>query len=101
MQAIIMAAGKGSRLGSMTEDKPKSLVKIKGKTLLDINITMLHKHGIRDITIVTGYMDEKIVEATRDIEGVTIVYNPFYEFANVLGSYFMGMEEMHDDFVFK
>lgn len=100
MQAIIMAAGKGSRLGSMTEDRPKSLVEIKGKTLLDINIDMLHRYGIWDITIVTGYMDEKIIEATKDIPGITYEYNPFYEFANVLGSYYMGMKNMHEDFVY-
>lgn len=100
MQAIIMAAGKGSRLGDMTTDRPKSLVEIKGRSLLDINIAMLHKHGIRDITIVTGYMDEKIVEATKDVSGITYAYNPFYEFANVIGSYYMGMNNMRDDFVY-
>lgn len=100
MQAIIMAAGKGSRLGSMTEDRPKSLVEIKGRTLLDINIVMLHKYGIQDITIVTGYMDEKIIEATKDIPCITYVYNPYYEFVNVLGSYYMGMNNLHEDFVY-
>lgn len=100
MQAIIMAAGKGSRLGSMTEDRPKSLVEIKGRTLLDINIVMLHKYGIQDITIVTGYMDEKIIEATKDIPGITYAYNPYYEFVNVLGSYYMGMNNLHEDFVY-
>ena len=65
MQAIIMAAGKGSRLGSLTESKPKSLLEIKGKRLLDINIAMLHKYGIWDITIVTGYQDWQFIEATK------------------------------------
>ena len=100
MQAIIMAAGKGSRLGNMTMDRPKSLVEIKGRTLLDINIDMLHTHGINDITIVTGYMDTKIMEVTKDIPGITYAYNPYYEFVNVLGSYYMGMNKMHDDFVY-
>ena len=59
MQAIIMAAGKGSRLGSLTEDLPKSLLKINGKRILDINIAMLHRYGIWDITVVTGFKDEK------------------------------------------
>lgn len=100
MQAIIMAAGKGSRLGSLTEDLPKSLLEIKGKRLLDINIAMLHKYGIWDITIVTGFKDEKFIEATKGIPGITLVYNPFYEFTNVIGSYYMGMKYMHDDFVY-
>ena len=100
MQAIIMAAGKGSRLGDLTADLPKSLLKIKGKTLLDINISMLHKYGIWDITIVTGYMDWKFIEATKGIPGVNLVYNPFYEFTNVIGSFYTGMNKLHDDFIY-
>lgn len=100
MQAIIMAAGRGSRLGSMTDDLPKSLLKIHGKKLLDINLAILHKYGIWDITIVTGYQDKKFIEATKGVPGIHLVYNPFYEFANVIGSYFMGMENLHDDFVY-
>lgn len=100
MQAIFMAAGKGSRLGSLTEDLPKSLLEIKGKRLLDINIAMLHKYGIWDITIVTGFQDAKIIEATKGIPGITLVYNPFYEFTNVIGSYYMGMKQLHDDFIY-
>lgn len=100
MQAILMAAGKGSRLGDLTENLPKSLLEIKGKRLLDINIAMLHKYGIWDITVVTGFCDEKIIEATKGIPGITLVYNPFYEFTNVIGSYYMGMKCLHDDFIY-
>lgn len=100
MQAIIMAAGKGSRLGNLTENLPKSLLEIKGRRILDINIAMLHKYGIWDITIVTGFMNEKFIEATEGIPGITLVYNPFYEFANVIGSYYMGMGHLHDDFIY-
>lgn len=100
MQAIIMAAGKGSRLGQLTENKPKSLLEIGGRSLLDINISMLHKYGIWDIIIVTGYQDKSIIEATKGISGITIIYNPFYEFVNVIGSYYMGMNRLHDDFIY-
>lgn len=100
MQAIIMAAGKGSRLGNLTEDLPKSLLEIKGKRLLDINIDMLHKFGIWDITIVTGFQDVKFIEATEGIPGISLVYNPFYDFTNVIGSYYMGMKNLYDDFVY-
>lgn len=100
MQAIIMAAGKGSRLGSLTEDLPKSLLEINGKRILDINIAMLHRYGIWDITVVTGFQDEKMIEATRGIPGITLIYNPFYEFTNVIGSYYMGMKQLHDDFIY-
>ncbi len=100
MQAIIMAAGKGSRLGELTENLPKSLLEIKGKKLLDINIKLLHRYGIWDITIVTGFQDEKFIEATKNIPGISLVYNPFYELTNVIGSYYMGMRYLHDDFIY-
>ena len=100
MQAIIMAAGKGSRLGDLTKDIPKSLLKINGKTLLEINISMLHQYGIWDITIVTGYQDQKIEKITMGVPGIRLVYNPFYEFTNVIGSYFMGMQYIYDDFIY-
>ena len=45
MQAIIMAAGKGSRLGQLTKDKPKSFVEVKGIKLLEYNIALLHEYG--------------------------------------------------------
>lgn len=60
MQAIIMAAGKGSRLGQLTKDKPKSFVEVKGIKLLEYNIALLHEYGITDIVVVTGYMSKKL-----------------------------------------
>lgn len=100
MQAIIMAAGKGSRLGSLSEDLPKSLLEIKGKKLIDINLAMLHKYGIWDITIVTGFKDKKFIDITKGVPGINLIYNPFYEFTNVIGSYYMGMKQLHDDFIY-
>ena len=87
MQAIIMAAGKGSRLGNLTQDMPKSFLEIQGIKLIEYNIALLHAYGINDIVIVTGYQCEKIEELVKDIEGIQCVYNPFYEMVNVLGSF--------------
>lgn len=100
MQAVIMAAGRGSRLGHLTEECPKALLKIKGKTILQYNIAMLHRYGIWDITIVTGYRDEDFRGVLKNIPGIRIVYNPFFEFTNVIGSYFMGMKNLYDDVVY-
>lgn len=99
MQAIMMAAGKGSRLGELAADKPKSFVEIKGKSLLDINVHMLMSHGIDDIHIVTGCHAELFEEKYKD-GGPKLIYNPFYGFTNVIGSFFMGMDSLHDDFIY-
>lgn len=58
MKAIILAAGKGTRLYPFTLKEPKPLFKVGGKSLLERNIEFLHSNNIYDITIVTGYMNE-------------------------------------------
>lgn len=100
MQAIIMAAGKGSRIQELTNGDPKSFLKVGDKKLIEYNIDLLHQYGIWDITIVIGYRDDAFRELTKDIPGIRLVYNPFYEMVNVIGSFFMGMGNLHDDFVY-
>lgn len=100
MQAIIMAAGKGSRLGEFTDGKPKSFVEIKGKKLIEYNLNMLKKYNIDNIIIVTGYCCEAFEEFTKDMSGIRLVYNPFYEMVNVIGSFYFGMEYLNDDFIY-
>lgn len=58
MKAIILAAGKGSRLSPMTLLKPKPLLKINGKTIFENMIKVLKNAGVKDITVVTGYKNE-------------------------------------------
>ncbi len=55
MRAIILAAGRGSRMGALTEEKPKGLTVIKGKPLIEHQIEAISKAGIHEIAIVTGY----------------------------------------------
>lgn len=100
MQAIIMAAGKGSRLGDLTKGMPKSFAEIKGKKLIEYNIDLLHSFGIRDIVIVTGYRNDAFEALLKDRDGIRLVYNPFYEMVNVLGSFFIAMEKLTDDFIY-
>lgn len=100
MQAIIMAAGKGSRLGSLTVGKPKSFAEINGRKLIDYNLKLLEKYGVDEIIIVTGYQCEAFEELTRNMKNIKLAYNPFYEMVNVLGSFYMGMNLLNDDFIY-
>ena len=59
MKAIILAAGRGSRMKEATRSKPKALVCVRGKPLIKYQIEALHSVGISEIAIVTGYMSEK------------------------------------------
>tara|TARA_A100001388_G_scaffold273484_1_gene255449 strand:- start:337 stop:1080 length:744 start_codon:yes stop_codon:yes gene_type:complete len=58
MKAIILAAGRGSRMKELTSEIPKCLLKINNKPLIEIQIAQFKKAGINDICIVTGYKNE-------------------------------------------
>jgi phosphoenolpyruvate phosphomutase len=58
--AIILAAGDDSQLGELTRDRPKCMLDIKGKTILDRQIAALNASGIKDISVVRGYRKERI-----------------------------------------
>ena len=60
MNAIILAAGMGTRLLPETENIPKGMVKLFDKSLIEMQIDIFKKCGIDDISIVTGYLAEKI-----------------------------------------
>jgi choline kinase len=55
MKAIILAAGRGSRMKSLTDDSPKCLVHFQGRALLDWQIQAIRQSGINEIAVVTGY----------------------------------------------
>ena len=62
MKAIILAAGIGSRISSLTDNCPKSLLKINDKTILEMMISHIQDCHINDIVFVTGYLEEQIKE---------------------------------------
>lgn len=62
MKAIILAAGRGSRMKDLTEARPKCLVELRGKTLLDRQLEALRAAGISEIAIVTGYKRELLAD---------------------------------------
>ena len=62
MKAIILAAGIGSRISPLTDNCPKSLLKIYDKTILEMMISHIQDCHINDIVFVTGYLEEQIKE---------------------------------------
>lgn len=96
-----MAAGKGSRLGDLTTNLPKSLLKLNcGRTLLDYNISILEKLGVSEILIVTGFQSQ-MIEKHVENKNIKIVYNPFWNHCNVLGSLYRSLPYLvGHDFLF-
>jgi len=62
MKAIILAAGRGSRMKNLTDERPKCLVELRGKPLLDWQLAALREAGIDRIAIVTGYKRELLTD---------------------------------------
>ena len=62
MKALILAGGMGKRLRPLTDDKPKPMIPISNKPILEWQIDWLKSHNIRDIVLCTGYMGDNISE---------------------------------------
>src|SRR6266436_401143 len=74
MKAMILAAGLGTRLRPLTDDRPKALVEIDGRTLLEITLSRLRTFGIHDVIINVHHFADMIVEylKTNDNFGMRI-----------------------------
>ncbi len=85
-QAVVLAAGTGSRLGEMAEGKPKCLQTIGGRTLLDVQLDILASVGIREVCVVVGYEHEQIRRHVARRPGCVTIENPRYAETNSLYS---------------
>lgn len=92
MKAVHLAAGQGSRLRPLTDDKPKPLVKLDGKSLLERNVETLRRAGIDDQLVITGYMAERIKEL-----GYETIRNEEYATTEMVYSLFSAVESFPAD----
>lgn len=81
MKAIILAAGRGSRMKTLTDEKPKCLVELRGKPLLEWQLAALREAGIEQIAIITGYKRELLIG--RNLEEF---HNPRWAETNMVSS---------------
>jgi choline kinase len=81
MKAIILAAGRGSRMRQLTDDRPKCLVPLRGKPLLEWQLEALAAAGLHDVAIVTGYRRELLAE-----RGLVEFHNPRWAETNMVSS---------------
>jgi choline kinase len=104
VDALIMAAGRGSRLGAETEGRPKSLVDLGGISPLELQLDLLAGRGGDRVVVVTGYERGQIEAAVtgrlRPPMTAMFVWNPFWPVTNVIGSAWMARAHLADDFVY-
>ena len=77
MKAFLLAAGEGQRLGSLTSNRPKPMLEVAGRPILEHNIQLLARHGIRELIINLHYQPEVITEHFGDGSswGIQITYS--------------------------
>jgi len=75
-KAVVLAAGKGTRMGDLTEDLPKPMVEVRGRPILDYIVDGLKENGVDQILLIVGYKKEVIMDYFGDgsSRGISISY---------------------------
>ena len=93
-RAVILAAGTGTRMGRLTADRPKAMIEIGGRPLIDRSLDALSSFGIADVTVVVGYQQQRLRahlgSRARAIE------NARYRETNSLYSLSLAREQLRD-----
>lgn len=87
MKAFLLAAGKGSRISKNIPNIPKCTLDVGGKPLIRRTVDMLLENGI-EVTVIVGYRYQEIIRVLSGCP-IHIVYNPFYDVTNSIGSLWM------------
>ena len=98
MIGVILAAGMAKRLRPLTDEKPKCLLEVGGKTLLQRTVDAMISAGVKEFVVVTGYRENMIREfLTIHYSLCTIHYidNPDYEHNNNIFSLWLAMQKLH------
>ncbi len=94
MKAIILAAGKGERLLPLTKDKPKCMVKLFNKTILEHQIETFRSCGINEIIVITGYLSDQI-----NIPNLKYYRNSKYDSTNMVETLFCCKNEIKNSII--
>tara|TARA_Y100000741_G_scaffold365047_1_gene358660 strand:+ start:3518 stop:4267 length:750 start_codon:yes stop_codon:yes gene_type:complete len=94
MKAIFIAAGEGSRMGSLTQNIPKPLIDVNGRSILERQLTILQKNSISDIIIITGPNSEKF-----NFDNVKYVKDKNFNKHDQLGSLMCAKSSINDDVI--
>lgn len=97
MKAILLAAGRGTRISRMVEAVPKSTLPINGVPLIRHTVKLLSSVGIECIVCV-GYQREKIYEALEGLD-VTFCVNPFFDVTNSIASLWFAKDHLNGDMI--
>jgi choline kinase len=94
IRVLILAAGEGSRLRPYTIDRPKCMVIIDQKSLLERQLEVLNSRNLNDVTLIGGYLSSAL-----KVFGLPLIVNDQFSETNMLWSLFCAEEEMVNDII--
>ena len=100
MKAVILAAGIGSRLRPITDQKPKTMVKVNGRPMIAMIIEALFNAGITQIVICVGFKKERLMDFCKTVYphiDITYVDNSVYDSTNNMYSLYLAKDYLDDD----
>ena len=101
MQAVILAAGMGKRLGEFTKNNTKCMVKVCGKALIDRVLTQLSSLDLSRVVIVVGYEGQRLIDHIGDRYDdrlkIEYIHNPVYDRTNNIYSLALAKEKLLED----
>ncbi|MBX3129480.1 MAG: phosphocholine cytidylyltransferase family protein [Polyangiaceae bacterium] len=100
--AVVLAAGLGSRLRPLTDDRPKALVAVGGRSLLGRALDNLAEQGVEHLVVATGYRGDAVAAALRDAPlRVTLRPNPDYDTTQNVTSFALCADDLRGEAFFK
>ncbi len=100
MQALILAAGMGNRLGKYTKENTKCMLEVNGKKLIEYVLDMLHNTGIKKLVLVVGYKKENLMrylgDSYKDVK-IEYIENPIYAKTNNIYSLYLARDKLAQD----
>jgi len=94
MKAIILAAGEGSRMGKLTQNIPKPLVTVNGKSIIERQLSILKQNEILDVIIITGPHNEKF-----NFKKIRYIHDENFREHDQLGSLMSAKKEIDSDII--
>lgn len=100
MKAVVLAAGKGTRLRPLTDDKPKGMVEVDGEPLLTHCFEQLSELAVDELVVVVGYRKQNIIDYYGDVfDNIPITYTHQREQSGLAHALLTAETHIDDDFI--
>ncbi len=96
MKALILAAGRGTRISRYLKGQPKCTVEIGERRLIQYTVELLRNRGIKEIAVVLGY-EQEVIRAVLKEYDICYYYNPFFDITNSIVSIWFAKEFLSDE----